>query len=62
MVARQVYADSEALQHYLRWRIGGYPAWKGLDVEQVAKDLEQVLLAQPLRKGEVLRVITDCRL
>lgn len=62
LAARQVYADADALHRYLRWRIGGYPAWKGLNVEQVVKELEQVLLAQPLRKGEVLRVITACRL
>jgi hypothetical protein len=62
LAARHVYADAEALRTYLRWRIGSYPAWKGLEVELVAKDLERALLAQPLRKGQVLQVITDYRL
>lgn len=62
LAARHVYADAEALRTYLRWRIGAYPPWKRLDVDLVAKDLERALLAQPLRKGQVLHVITDYRL
>ena len=62
LAARQVYAEPAELRRYLRWRIGGYPAWKGLDTEQVATELEHALTADPLRKGEVLRVIKAHRL
>ncbi len=62
LAARQVFGEPAELEDYLRWRIGGYPAWKGLDSEQVAADLARVLTAERPRKGELLQVIKEHRL
>ncbi len=62
LAARQVFGEAAEIERYLRWLIGGYPAWKGLDPEVVAADLAGVLLSKRPRKGELLRVIEVHRL
>ncbi len=62
LAARQVFGELADVRRYLRWRVEGYPPWKGLDPEQVAADLARVLLSKRPRKGELLRVITAHRL
>ncbi len=62
LAARQIFNESGKWKDYLQWRIGGYPAWKVPEPEQVVEQIVRLIAEDKPRKGALLQVIKERRL
>jgi hypothetical protein len=59
LAAKQLFSDSDQLEGYLRWRIGGYPAWKNLDQAALVTQLTLLLAVDRPRRMVLFQLIKE---
>jgi hypothetical protein len=59
LAAKQLFSDADRLAGYLRWRIGGYPAWKNLDQAALVAQLSHLLAEKRPRRTALFQLIKE---